>query len=64
MLQLNPQATPAEIRNWLINQAQTGTLFTTGNDNDYANFRSLMGGFDRFLYNPFNSPNQITVVQS
>lgn len=54
-LSINPFATPAQVKSWLINQS-TGVIYSTGLDNDYSNFRSIQGGLNRFMFNPFNSP--------
>lgn len=54
VLQLNPGLTPANLKNWFVTKAVSNSVIYTSNvDNDYTNTRSLMGGYSRFLYNPF-----------
>jgi len=53
-LQANPEATPQQLQDWFINNAQTNQLNDTGLDNDYTNATSLLGGPNRYLFNPFN----------
>jgi subtilisin family serine protease len=51
-LQMSPGITPQDLKRWLINNSAKGLLYDT-NPTDYANVRSLLGGNDRMLYNPF-----------
>lgn len=51
-LQMNPGVSPAQLKNWLINNSGKGLLYDT-TSTDYTNTRSLLGGNDRILYNPF-----------
>ena len=53
-LQLNPWATPSQVKAWLIAQSQP-TIYTTGSDTDYTNSRSLLGSVSRVMFQPFNS---------
>jgi subtilisin family serine protease len=53
-LQLNPWATPTQVKSWLVAQSQP-TIYTTGSDSDYTNSRSLWGSVPRVLFQPFNS---------
>jgi subtilisin family serine protease len=52
-LQLNPTATADQCKNWLATLASKNQMSTTGLDNDYTNFRSLMGQTKRFAYFPY-----------
>ena len=52
-LQLNPWATPSQVKNWLQANAQS-VIFSSGSSTDYTNNRSLLGSSNRFLFNPFN----------
>lgn len=53
-MQLNPGASPAMAKRWLINKGSVeGILYSTGLDNDYTVTTSLAGGPNKFLYNPF-----------
>lgn len=42
-LQLYPDSTPAQVSDWIYNQADT-SLYVTGNDNDYSDNTSQWGG--------------------
>jgi hypothetical protein len=53
-LQLNPWATPTQVKAWLISQSQP-TIYTTGSSTDYTNSRSLLGSASRVMFQPFNS---------
>ena len=53
-LQAYPEKTPAQVQEWLINNAATGQLNDTGLDDDYTNSFSLLGGPNRYMYNPYN----------
>ena len=53
-LQLNPWATPTQVKAWLIAQSQP-VIYTTGSDTDYTNNRSLLGAAPRVMFQPFNS---------
>tara|TARA_B100000963_G_scaffold200260_1_gene174414 strand:- start:6601 stop:8142 length:1542 start_codon:yes stop_codon:yes gene_type:complete len=55
LLQANPHSTPAQLKAQLIATCQTNAIYSTGLDNDYANSRSIKGGNNRFLVNPFAS---------
>lgn len=57
--QLNPWATPSQVKAWLISQSQP-TIYTTGSDTDYTNNRSLLGSESRVMFQPFNSEQPLT----
>lgn len=53
-LQLNPGIKPAMLKQWVNQNAVSNlVIYNSGLDNDYTNMRSLMGGNNRFLRNPF-----------
>jgi len=54
-LQVNPEATPAEVKAWITGNAKTNLIYNPGDDASYTNNRSLLGGNNRFLFNKFNS---------
>jgi subtilisin family serine protease len=51
LLQKNPSWTPAQVKQWLLDNAGTA-LYDTGVGNDWTNNRSLKGGDVKYLYNP------------
>lgn len=53
-LQAYPGRTPEQVQNWLISNAQIDKLNDTGLDDDYTNTFSLLGGPNRYLFNPYN----------
>ena len=55
LLQANPHSTPAQLKAQLIATCQTNAIYSTGSDTDYAVSRSIKGGNNRFLVNPFAS---------
>jgi len=64
MLQANPQATPAQLRAYIIAQSQDAHIYSTGQDDDYSDNRSLHGGYNRFLYNCFSSEFGVRITNS
>ena len=56
MLQQNPGATPAQIRQAIIDASTPNVLYTTGQTTDYSNSRSLHGGPNRYGYFAFTAP--------
>lgn len=53
-LQINPGVSPAMLKQWVSRNAVSNTvIYNSGLDNDYTNMRSLMGGNNKFLRNPF-----------
>jgi subtilisin family serine protease len=61
LLQVYPGATPAQIRQQIINTSTANVLYTTGLSTDYSNSRSLHGGPNQFAYQPFNTATNLTV---
>jgi len=55
LLQVYPTATPAQIRQKIIDTSTANMLYTTGLSTDYSNDRSLHGGPNRFAYQAFNT---------
>ena len=53
-MQANPTKTPAQAKQWLIDNSKA-TLFSTGLDNDYSTLWSLKGGPNRQMFNPLIS---------
>lgn len=60
-LQMNPHSSPAQVKSWLIAQSKS-VIYSTGLDNDYINSRSIKGGNNRFMFNPFSSANPLRLV--
>ena len=59
-LQVNPSATPAQAKEWLLNNAGSAIL-NTGTGNDWTNDRSLKGGEAKVLFNKFNKAQGIVI---
>jgi subtilisin family serine protease len=55
LLQVYPTATPAQIRQKIIDTSVANMLYTTGLSTDYSNSRSLHGGPNRYAYQAFNT---------
>jgi hypothetical protein len=53
-LQVNPLMTPAQLRQMIINKSQPG-MYSSGQTNTYTTSFDVQGGYDRYLYNPFNA---------
>ena len=56
LLQLNPNLTPVQLKQQIVNSAKTDLIYDNGNDADYANSTTILGGNNRYLHQPFNSP--------
>lgn len=52
-LSVNPTATPAQAKEWLTNTAIKDQIITSNSNSDYTNPNSLLGGPNRYLYNPY-----------
>jgi subtilisin family serine protease len=60
-LQINPGATPAQAKNWLILNQQTSQIYETGLDDDYTDDRSLLGGNNTIAFNPYNLSDTVRI---
>ena len=60
-LQLEPTLTPAQLRDKIF-KASKSVIYSSGQDNDYTNTRSIFNGPNRFLYNPFNSAQTFSIL--
>jgi len=58
-LQINPTATPSQVKNWIKNNAVENTLYSTGLNNDYTNPKSLLGGPNRIAYQPIQGLTRV-----
>jgi subtilisin family serine protease len=61
LLQLYPTATPAQIRQKIIDLSTPNMLYTTGLSTDYSDSASLHGGPNRYAYQPYNSATNVTI---
>ena len=57
--QINPGTTPAQAKTFLESTAQTDKIYSPGSATTYTNYRSLLGGNNRFAFNKFNSAVQL-----
>lgn len=64
ILEAYPTMTPAQAKSWLINNSVSGLLYDTGTATSYNTSYSLVGGNNRYLYNPFNTAVNGTVSGS
>ena len=57
LVQMNPGMSPAQVRQWVINNAKTGLLYVgdTNNTTYFNNGRNLMDGNNRIAYWPYSS---------
>jgi subtilisin family serine protease len=55
LLQVYPTATPAQIRQKIIDTSTANMLYDTGSQTDYSNSEILHGGPNRFAYQAFNT---------
>jgi minor extracellular serine protease Vpr len=45
--------TPQQVKSWVVNNAKD-VLYSTGEDNDYANSTSILGGVQKLAYMPMS----------
>ena len=57
LLQIYPTATPAQIRQMIINASTVGVLYDAGSPSDYSNNQILHGGPNRVGYQALNTAN-------
>ena len=55
LLQLYPTATPAQIRQKIIDLAATNQLYSTGGYDDWGEPLGLHGGANRYVYQSYNT---------
>lgn len=60
-LQVNPHASTNQSKNYILSRAKTAQLYSSGSIEDYGNEASLLGSQNRFLFNTFNSADQMVV---
>lgn len=49
--QVHSDWTPQQVKSWVVNNAKD-VLYSTGEDNDYANSASILGGAQKLAYTP------------
>ena len=60
MLEIHPEWTPAQAKQWLLDNAGSAIL-NTGTVDDWTNDRSLKGGAAKVLHMPFTNPTPVSV---
>ena len=60
ILELHPEFTPAQGKQWLLDNAGSAIL-NTGTSNDWTNDRSLKGGEAKVLHMPYTNPTPIKI---
>ena len=60
MLEIHPEWTPAQAKQWLLDNAGVA-IQNDGADNDWTNDRSLKGGEAKVLHMPFSNPTPVTI---
>jgi subtilisin family serine protease len=60
ILELYPNWTPVQVKQWLLANAGTAIL-NTGTGNDWTDYRSLKGGEAKVLHNPFTKSEPVTI---
>ena len=60
LLELHPEWTPAQLKQYLLDNAGSAIL-NIGTDSDWTNDTSLKGGLPKVLYMPFTNPNPVRV---
>jgi subtilisin family serine protease len=60
LYEVNPKATPSQIKSMLLANAGTA-VYSTGLANDWSSTRSLQGSAQKVLYNKFNSEKTLSI---
>jgi subtilisin family serine protease len=60
ILELYPNWSPAQVKQWLLDNAGTAIL-NTGTGNDWTDYRSLKSGNAKVLHNPFTKSEPATI---
>lgn len=63
LLQVHPDWSVTQIRNWMLYNSKQ-VLYTTGLNNDYAVATSILGGVERVAYMPMNGQKTYQIVGS
>ena len=58
-MQANPTATQAQVKSWLIANANTSIMYSTGQSDDYTNYQSQWGGNAGVAYQNIQGLSQI-----
>jgi len=61
LLEAFPGLTPAQAKQWLINNSIKNLIYDTGNDTSYNTNYSLVGGNNRIMYTPFSNIKDGTI---
>jgi len=62
MLQLNPHATPQQLKSFMLSKCTNNVMYLGTGDANYNDTRSIYGGEEKFMFNPFNSSAQIRIL--
>ena len=57
-LSRNPKATPAQVKTWVANVSIKNQIMSSVTNNDWTNPNALLGGPNKFLFNPYRNGYQ------
>lgn len=58
-MQAHPTANQSQVKSWLISNANTDAMYTTGESDDYTNYQSQWGGNAGVAYQPIQGLSRI-----
>ena len=61
LLEAYPNMTPAQAKQWLINNSTKNLIYDTGGATSYNTAYSLVGGNNRLMFTPFSNANEETI---
>jgi subtilisin family serine protease len=61
ILQIHPDWTPQEAKQWLIDNSTDQLDIYTDQDDDWSSTITLKGGYQRVLYQPYSNPTPMTI---
>ncbi len=60
--EIQPNATPAQHKSWVTTNAKEQLNANGNTGSDYTNYRSLMGGTNRYAFQPYNDADVLTIA--
>ena len=60
--EIQPNATPAQHKAWITSSAKAQLDVNGNTGSDYTNYRSLMGGTNKYAHQPYNDPDVLTIA--
>lgn len=63
LMQVHPNWTPTQVKNWIVANAKK-VIYSSGQDNDYTDSSSILGGPQNLAYMPMKGQKRYTISSS